>query len=67
MPRIKDMLEVQIAIYHVLWEAGKTQNEIAVQVGCSHSAILKTTRQTGSKWSNYSSKPKTTATEMNIK
>ena len=29
------MLETQKAIIHALWEAGKIQNEIAVQVGCS--------------------------------
>ena len=39
------------AIIYELWEAGKTQNEIAVQVGCIQSAILKI-RLTCSKQSN---------------
>ena len=54
------MLEIQKAIIYVLWEAGKTQNKIAVQLGCSQSAILKITRLPYSKQSISSSKPKTT-------
>ena len=61
MARVKDMLETQKAIIHVLWEAGKFQNEIAIQVVCSQSAISKITRQSCSKWSNCGFKPKTTA------
>ena len=60
MIRVKTLLEAQKAIIHVLCEAGKTSNEIAVQVGGFQSAIPKITRQTYSKWSNCSSKPKTT-------
>ena len=33
------MLETQKAIIHALWESGKIQNEIGVQVGCSLSVI----------------------------
>ena len=47
-------------IIYALWEAGKTQNKVDVQIGCSQSAISKI-KKTCSKQSNCGSKPKTTA------
>lgn len=44
MARVKDVLEIQKDIIHVLWKAGKTQKLIAVEVGCSCSAVAKITR-----------------------
>ena len=57
-----DMSEAQKAIIHALWEADKTQNEIAVQVECSQSAISKITGRPCSKYFNCGSKSKTTDT-----
>ena len=48
---------------HALWEAGMTRNDIAIHVGFSKSAISKITRRTCSKWFNFSSKPKSVATD----
>ena len=59
MTRVKDMLALKKAIIQALGEVGKTQNEIAIQIGCSQSAISKI--RTFSKWSNCSSKLKTIA------
>ena len=64
MARVKDMLEVQKAIIHALLKPVKTKNETTVKVGCSQRAISKITKQTCSKWSICSSKPKL---EMNVK
>ena len=56
MARVEYMSEAQKPIIHALWEAGKTQNKIAVLLGSYKSVISKITRQTCSKRSNCSSK-----------
>ena len=43
MAKVKDLSEAQKTIIHTVWEASKSQNEIAVQVGSSLFFISKIT------------------------
>ena len=61
MAGAKAISEAQKAIIHIFWESCKTQNELAVKVERSQSAISKITIQISLKQSNYDSKPKITA------